>query len=409
VRATGLRGPARALRVYASAETHTWIQKAADLSGIGTDAIRWIPTDDGLRMDTGALRAAIERDRAPATSDDGGGTAGSVSTGAWIRCWRSPRRSAARWGPGSTWTARTARFAAAVPGTPPDLRALGLADSVAVDPHKWLYAPLEAGCVLVRDPETLRDAFAYHPPYYHFGEEAVNYVDFGPQNSRGFRALKVWLALRQVGREGYVRMIGDDIRLSERLHARRRRAPGAGGAHAGAQHQHLPLRARGPARRGRRGGDGDVPGRAQPGAARADPGLGRGVRLERGGARALPAAALHRELPHGRGATWTRCPEIVARLGGELDAARRPGSDTVDLCWDMVARSLHGEGLGRLLVEERLARIRADGTVRAVTLNTSQRTVGFYEAFGFVVERVVPDGYAPGLDRCDMRLVLAVS
>jgi GNAT superfamily N-acetyltransferase len=89
--------------------------------------------------------------------------------------------------------------------------------------------------------------------------------------------------------------------------------------------------------------------------------------------------------------------------------ARRPGSDTVDLCWDMVARSLHGEGLGRLLVEERLARIRADGTVRAVTLNTSQRTVGFYEAFGFVVERVVPDGYAPGLDRCDMRLVLAVS
>src|SRR5262249_33406399 len=108
-------------------------------------------------------------------------------------------------------------FAAAVPEAPDDLRALGLADSVAVDPHKWLYAPLEAGCVLVRDPEALRAAFAYHPPYYHFDERATNYVDLGPQNSRGFRALKVWLALRQAGAAGYRQMIGDDIRLAGTL------------------------------------------------------------------------------------------------------------------------------------------------------------------------------------------------
>ena len=81
-------------------------------------------------------------------------------------------------------------FAAAVPEAPDDLRALGLADSVAVDPHKWLYAPLEAGCALVRDPERLRAAFAYHPPYYHFDEHATNYLDYGPQNSRGFKALE---------------------------------------------------------------------------------------------------------------------------------------------------------------------------------------------------------------------------
>ena len=62
-------------------------------------------------------------------------------------------------------------FAAAVPDAPDDLRALTEADSVAVDPHKWLYAPLEAGCALVRDPEALRAAFAYHPPYYHFEEQ----------------------------------------------------------------------------------------------------------------------------------------------------------------------------------------------------------------------------------------------
>jgi glutamate/tyrosine decarboxylase-like PLP-dependent enzyme len=60
----------------------------------------------------------------------------------------------------------------------------------------------------------------YHPPYYHFGVEATNYVDYGLQNSRGFRTLKVWLALRQVGRQGYLRMIGDDLALARRLHER---------------------------------------------------------------------------------------------------------------------------------------------------------------------------------------------
>src|SRR6185369_3214612 len=108
-------------------------------------------------------------------------------------------------------------FAAALPEAPADLHGLSVADSVAVDPHKWLYAPLEAGCALVRDQDALRAAFAYHPPYYHFEERATNYVDYGPQNSRGFRALKVWLAMRQVGAAGYRRMIADDIRLSRAM------------------------------------------------------------------------------------------------------------------------------------------------------------------------------------------------
>jgi glutamate/tyrosine decarboxylase-like PLP-dependent enzyme len=111
-------------------------------------------------------------------------------------------------------------LAAVLPDAPDALAGLREADSVAVDPHKWLYAPLEAGCALVRDPEKLRAAFAYHPVYYHFGVEATNYFDLGPQNSRGFRALKVWLALQEVGREGYEQMISDDIRLARALFER---------------------------------------------------------------------------------------------------------------------------------------------------------------------------------------------
>jgi glutamate/tyrosine decarboxylase-like PLP-dependent enzyme len=99
------------------------------------------------------------------------------------------------------------------------LRDLVSADSIAVDPHKWLYAPLEAGCALVRRPEALRSAFTYHPPYYHFGEQATNYVDYGPQNSRGFRALKVWLALRHAGAAGYRAMISEDMALSRAMAA----------------------------------------------------------------------------------------------------------------------------------------------------------------------------------------------
>jgi glutamate/tyrosine decarboxylase-like PLP-dependent enzyme len=221
VRRLGVRAAdARALRVYASAETHTWIEKASDLSGLGTDAVRWIPTGSDQRMDIGALRDAIKRDR------EAGdqplmvvGTAGSVSTGAVDALFAIAevcRETGAWFHVDGAYGAP----AAMVPGAPEELAGLRLADSVAVDPHKWLYAPLEAGCVLTRDPASLRNAFSYRPPYYHFGEEEMNFVDFGPQNSRGFRALKVWLALQHVGREGYVRMIGDDIRLSQRLFAR---------------------------------------------------------------------------------------------------------------------------------------------------------------------------------------------
>ncbi len=221
VRTAGMTGgEARRLRVYGSKETHTWIQKAADMFGLGTDGIRWIPTDHHLRMDTAALRTQIQDDL---TAGDRPfmvvGAAGSVSTGTVDPL----PEIAAICGEHDLWfhvDGAYGGFAAALPDASPDLKALGLADSAAVDPHKWLYAPIEAGCALVRDPAKLREAFAYHPPYYHFGVEAINYLDYGPQNTRGFRALKVWLALQQVGREGYVQMISDDVRLARELYRR---------------------------------------------------------------------------------------------------------------------------------------------------------------------------------------------
>jgi glutamate/tyrosine decarboxylase-like PLP-dependent enzyme len=107
--------------------------------------------------------------------------------------------------------------AVVVPELYPELSTLREADSLAVDPHKWLYAPLEAGCALVRDRELHRSTFSYHPDYYHFEEESLNYFDLGPQNSRAFRALKIWLSLKQAGRNGYRTMIRTDIELAKRL------------------------------------------------------------------------------------------------------------------------------------------------------------------------------------------------
>ena len=227
VRASGMHGrDSRQMRVYTSSETHTWIHKAADMYGLGTDAIRWISVDEQLRMDTTALRSQIQAD-----IEAGDlpflviGTAGSVSTGAV-----DPLSDiAAICREYDLWfhvDGAYGGFAAVLldegQGTVPgDLKGISEADSVAVDPHKWLYAPLEAGCALVRNALALRAAFSYHPPYYHWAsqdESTIEYHEYGPQNSRGFRALKVWLALRQVGRAGYMEMIADDILLAQELY-----------------------------------------------------------------------------------------------------------------------------------------------------------------------------------------------
>lgn len=226
VRADGLRAGEGQLTVYASPATHTWLEKAVDLFGLGTHAVRTVAADDRQRMRLDALEQAIARDR-----EDGNvpflvvGAAGTVGLGA-VDPLRAIADLCRREGLWLHVDGAYGAFAAALPEASEDLKALSLADSVALDPHKWLYSPLEAGCTLVRDPQLMIEAFSFRPEYYNFhgafhgGERpGLNYYEFGLQNSRGFRALKVWLALRQAGRAGVTEMIRDDIALSRSMHA----------------------------------------------------------------------------------------------------------------------------------------------------------------------------------------------
>ena len=210
--------------LYCSKETHTWIDKFADLSGLGTHAVRWLPSDAAQRLDVGALRASLAQDRAAGRRPFCViATAGTVSTGAVdpIRalaelCWKE-----------DLWLHVDGAYgapAAMLPEACEDLRALARADSVALDPHKWLYVPIEAGCAFARQRGVLQQVFSHLPPYYHaFVDPAsrqtrVNFNERGPQNTRGFRALKVWLALQRAGRQGYVETIRGDIAMARELH-----------------------------------------------------------------------------------------------------------------------------------------------------------------------------------------------
>jgi aromatic-L-amino-acid/L-tryptophan decarboxylase len=206
---------------YCSKATHTWIEKAAVLFGHGTKAIRWIPTDTQNKMNTNILSQTIQAD-----IEEGKnpflvvGNAGDVSTGVVDDL----NSIAAICKAHNLWFHVDGAYgapAACIPAFGNLFIGMQAADSIALDPHKWLYAPLEAGCTLIKNPQHLIDTFSAHPAYYNFNslndEPTLNFHEYGLQNSRGFRALKVWMALQQVGKDGYVEMISEDIRLSELL------------------------------------------------------------------------------------------------------------------------------------------------------------------------------------------------
>jgi glutamate/tyrosine decarboxylase-like PLP-dependent enzyme len=216
----GLSQSSEKLMIYCSKATHTWIEKAAVLFGLGTKAIRWIPVGANDQMNNALLEKAICEDVQNGLKPIMViGTAGDVSTGAVDDL----NGIAAICKKYDLWFHVDGAYgipAAVIPELKSIFEGIEEADSIALDPHKWLYSPLEAGCALVKDPNHLIETFSSHPVYYNFNNSepmTQNYYEYGLQNSRGFRALKVWLSLQQLGRSGYVKLISEDIALSKLL------------------------------------------------------------------------------------------------------------------------------------------------------------------------------------------------
>ena len=219
IKADGISNESSKLVVYCSKTTHTWIEKGAILFGLGTGSIRWIQTDAVNKMDNNVLEKSIKGDLKNGFKPIMVvGTAGDVSTGV-VDNLRGIADICKKY---DLWFHVDGAYgipAAVIPELKLLFDGIEEADSIALDPHKWLYSPLEAGCTLIKNPQHLIDTFSSHPDYYNFSKSGEglpqNYYEYGLQNSRGFRALKVWLGLQQAGRRGYAEMIREDIELSK--------------------------------------------------------------------------------------------------------------------------------------------------------------------------------------------------
>ena len=192
------------LRIYGSAETHSWIYTACELMGMGRDGFRAVPTNDAFQIDAEACRRMIEEDIAAGEKPFCVmGTAGTVNTGAIddMRALRALADEFDLWfhvdgafGSLAAWSAQTADLVAGQE----------TADSIAFDLHKWGYMPYDVGCVLTRNPNAQNDTFGWAPSYLTpttrgLAVGTTYFADKGLQLSRSFRALKVWMSLKEQG------------------------------------------------------------------------------------------------------------------------------------------------------------------------------------------------------------------
>jgi aromatic-L-amino-acid/L-tryptophan decarboxylase len=219
VRAAGLR-ERPPLTMYASSESHVVIRRAADILGLGEDAVRSIPVDDRFAMRADRLAEAIERDLAAGARPAAAiGTAGTTTSGA-IDPLPEIAALCERHGMWFHVDAAYGGPAVLTEELKPLLRGIERADSIAVDPHKWLYAPAQISFMLVRDLQHMANSFTTEASYIWLAEEERHGVDLaqmGPQFSRGFSALKVWLALLAHGRAAFARRIAHDAALARYL------------------------------------------------------------------------------------------------------------------------------------------------------------------------------------------------
>ncbi len=211
----GAQSCAKTLRIYASEETHHSVAKAAALLGIGRDNVRLVSVNERHKINLDELVAAIEEDRAaghlPICLV---ANAGTVATGAFDP-FRQIGEIARRFNLWLHVDGAYGGFAALAASTRPLFGSIEEADSLALDPHKWLYLPVDCGCVLYRDPEIARATFAHEAEYTRVigqeADEAFAFWDYGPELSRRFRALKVWMLLKSVGLQALGEAIEKDL------------------------------------------------------------------------------------------------------------------------------------------------------------------------------------------------------
>jgi len=222
VREEGLAGRVELprLRLYTSEEAHSSIEKGAIVLGLGQAGVRKIPTDEAFRMDVKALQRAIEEDRAagwrPFCVVATVGTTSTTSSDPVAEI----ARVCDRYGLWLHVDAAYAGAAAIVPEFRHLLDGCERADSLVVNPHKWLFTPIDLSAFYCRRMDVLRRAFSLVPEYLRTEEDEVrNFMDYGPQLGRRFRALKLWMVIRYFGQEGLAARIREHIRLAQQFAA----------------------------------------------------------------------------------------------------------------------------------------------------------------------------------------------
>jgi glutamate/tyrosine decarboxylase-like PLP-dependent enzyme len=220
LRREGSQSAPHKMVLYASEEIHSSIQKAVELMGLGSDSLRYIPTNEDYQIDLDALAQSIAKDR----EDEllpfcVVGAAGTVNTGAFdnLEALADLCEDENLWlhvdGAFGAW-------AALVPSSKHLVSGMERADSLAFDLHKWMYIPYEIGCVLVQHAETHRNSFALSPAYLapagdgrglSSGSDLPWFTDYDFHLSRGFRSLKAWMSLKEHGARKYGRLIQQNI------------------------------------------------------------------------------------------------------------------------------------------------------------------------------------------------------